>query len=185
MDYIRPSFYIMFHHLPIYFPKLNGHNSGVLVPYFQTTPWFTARRFAAKVLPNMRGQTCSPRHRQTSKGMRHVLLLTDCIDNRREADLGATHTHTRIIGTHQIGTIFGGPNSDLRVSQLQTCLVCPALVDQIALWYENEGEVNFGQRHNPFFLLLKHPFKKKGWCGTSVFFWLGTIGFLIVVIENQ
>ena len=23
------------------------------------------------------------------------------------------------------------------------------------------------------------------WCGTSVFFWLGTIGFLIVAIENQ
>jgi len=29
------------------------------------------------------------------------------------------------------------------------------------------------------------PNKKKDWCGTSVFFWLGTIGFLIVVIENQ
>lgn len=99
---------------------------------------FSARRFAAKVPPNMRGQTCSPRHRQTSKSKRPFPCpaggsLTDYIDNRREADLGATHTHThtrtRIIGTHQIGTIFWGPNSDLRVSQLQTCLVCPALVD--------------------------------------------------------
>ena len=40
--------------------------------------------------------------------------------------------------------------------------------------------------YNPFFLLLKTPpnKNKKNWCGTSVFFLLSTIGFLIVDIEN-
>ena len=41
--------------------------------------------------------------------------------------------------------------------------------------------------YNPFFLLLKLPHTKKKRIGVAlpVFFWLGTIGFLIVVIENQ
>ena len=37
--------------------------------------------------------------------------------------------------------------------------------------------------NNPFFLVLKLP--NKDWFGTSVFFWLITLGFLIVVIENK
>jgi hypothetical protein len=40
--------------------------------------------------------------------------------------------------------------------------------------------------NNPFFLLLKlTQIKKMDWCGTSVFFGLGTIGFFIVVVEDQ
>ena len=142
MDCIRPSFYIMFHHLPIYFPKLNGHNSGVLVPYFQTTPWFTARRFAAKVLPNMRGQTCSPRHRQTSKGMRHVLLLTDCIDNRREADLGATHTHQNHRHTPNRNNFWGPKFWPTRISAADmSCLPGFSGSNSVMIWKRGRSQL--------------------------------------------
>ena len=41
-----------------------------------------------------------------------------------------------------------------------------------------------GDGINPFFLV--NPPKKKDWCGTSSLFWgLGTAGFLNVIIENQ
>ena len=57
------------------------------------------------------------------------------------------------------------------------------IITQILLMEEIWKPVN-----NASFLLLElppSPPKRKDWCGTSVFFWLVTIGFLIVVIEKQ
>jgi hypothetical protein len=49
-----------------------------------------------------------------------------------------------------------------------------------------KNNLDLNRSDNPFFLLLNLPqIKKQDWCGTSGFFWLGKIGFLIVEIENQ